>query len=706
MFEDLNNPELQPAKINPRSIKEINISEQLRTRLYQMFMQEEKQYCKVWGTTSLVQTDKAYVFFANQWLYLAVLCKKYAQALYKYCEFFDQKMRPDADVMNCIKSQNYSGSSYTGLFDTAEDREYMKRFISGDTDFRPGKNLVNSGEKIRSCKDVFGSCVLAKLNVPNASSAYLGNLIYYLSKRPTLYDELEKEINGQMTSGEQELQLPGGVKDCAKAIVDYIYKLDGFNSIKERFEINEQFIKINTNNANGLLLDGNWLRYMFARPSSVMYNNDAREGKPRVFDDEYQINIGGVEYKCKLTTEWVGSDIKEDAQGNNYLQALIKLVGYYYSDSLEIEEKDGGYFLRILKQKFLKSDLPEALQSEFAGRYITSLLAKPFVILTGNSGTGKTRVAKQLSEYLERTIDGRKNWLIVPVGADWTDNTKLLGFFNPLEGKYVSTPVLDFILDACKNPDVPYFLILDEMNLSHVERYFSDFLSAMESDEEIPLYKSPEGKDNGEKPNEEIPENIKLPGNLFVTGTVNIDETTYMFSPKVLDRANVVEFRPEMDDVLSLMTGAGNTDNVCQADFGIAEGFLDLAHEIRSGVCNVEPNGLELVREFLEGIYESLQECGFEFAFRTVKEMRLYLSAAYELQKKDFNLARAMDEQIVQKVLPKIYGDRKQVGELLDALEGKCQMGIGDPAEEMTLSLMKIGQMKKRLDKYQYTSFM
>ena len=143
-----------------------------------------------------------------------------------------------------------------------------------------------------------------------------------------------------------------------------------------------------------------------------------------------------------------------------------------------------------MKKEFLISDLPDVFDSVFAERYITSLLTKPFVILTGNSGTGKTRIAKQFSQYLERTIDGKRNWLIVPVGADWTDNTKMLGFYNPLEEKYVSTPTLDFILQAIKNPTVPYFLILDEMNLSHVERYFSDFLSAMESDEEIPLYKS------------------------------------------------------------------------------------------------------------------------------------------------------------------------------------------------------------------------
>lgn len=705
MFADLNSPALQPESIKAGLIPEITICEGLRMKLDEMFSQEEKAYRKIWGTTSVVQTDKSYVFFSNQWLYLAVMCKKYAQALYQYCDFFDNHMRADTDVMNCVKAQDYSGSAYVNLFDSDDDREYMKKFINGDPEFRPGKNLVNTGDKIRSCKDIFGSCVLAKMDVPYASSAYLGNLVYYLAKRPALYDELEIEISGQTEVLDSVIKLPAVVKDCAKAIVDYIYKLDEFESIVERIEVMDQSVKINTGNTNGLLPEGNWLRYMFVRPSSGMFDSESSSDKTRVFDTEYLIKVNDKEYRCKLTTEWVGTEITEGAQGNNYLQALIKLVGRYYSDVLEIKEEGGIYYLHVVKREFLISDLPDAFDSVFAERYITSLLTKPFVILTGNSGTGKTRIAKQFSQYLERTIDGKRNWLIVPVGADWTDNTKMLGFYNPLEAKYVSTPILDFILQAIKNPTVPYFLVLDEMNLSHVERYFSDFLSAMESDEEIPLYKVSSEKVKDEEETS-IPEKIRLPKNLFVTGTVNIDETTYMFSPKVLDRSNVVEFKPEKEAVLSLITGSIDVNDVSRAGNGVAEGFINLAAMIRNGVCNVGQLKLKHVLEFLDSIYEELQESGFEFAYRTVKEIRQYFAAACELQKEEFNLTRTMDEQIVQKILPKIYGDRKQIGELLNTLEEKCQRGIEGDSEEMTLSLKKIEQMKKRLDKYQYASFM
>ena len=442
----------------------------------------------------------------------------------------------------------------------------------------------------------------------------------------------------------------------------------------------------------------------------------------------------------------------------------------------------------------------------FERRYINSLLAKPFVILAGNSGTGKTRIAckfakqysvsipdyskslKDLCKYIlehdydmngvrlrsvsdtavevyntknkyicisfgiiqeyidwyaqngiasnpvrsdmqeQGLYDGQSyswdtthiekiakfvldyenkerkgvytsNHLLIPVGADWTDNTKILGYFNPLandgKGEYVKTEILEFIETASENPEIPFFLILDEMNLSHVERYFSDFLSAMESGEPILLYKRPEGCECT------IPEKITLPKNLFITGTVNIDETTYMFSPKVLDRANVIEFKPEMNDVLNSLFETSSGDDDKTAEPGVAEGFMQLANEIRSGEIpeEVQPI-LNDIKPILESFYTELEKCGFEFAYRTVKEIRLYAIAAYKTAEGEKpTAAEIADIQILQKILPKIHGNKKQIGSLLDELEKLCE------EKDLPNSLAKIRQMKDKLNRFQYASF-
>ena len=340
--------------------------------------------------------------------------------------------------------------------------------------------------------------------------------------------------------------------------------------------------------------------------------------------------------------------------------------------------------------------------SKLSTRYILSLLAKPFSILTGNSGTGKTRIALRFAKYLEKQTDTEiTNTLLIPVGADWTDNTKILGYFNPLandgKGEYVKSEILSFLELAKENPSIPFFLILDEMNLSHVERYFSDFLSAMESGELILLYKKPEDCECV------VPEKITLPKNLFVTGTVNIDETTYMFSPKVLDRANVIEFKPEMKDVLDNLISGASSDEQKTAESGVAEGFMELANKIRNGdVPDELKNELEKIKPVLESIYKILEKSGFEFAYRTAKEIRLYAIASYETceDKSQFNINSVIDQQIVQKILPKIHGNKKQIGSMLVELKTELENN-----EDFELSQEKVSSMIDKLEKYQYASF-
>lgn len=704
MFADLLLEEIQPREIDVKNIPDIELTESLEYDLQKMLEEEEGSFSKVSDRTSVVQTDKNYVFFSNQWLYLAVLCKKYAESLKPYGDFFDNKIRGNQHVMSALVKKDFADADWIELIPEQVDRERMIKFIEADSTYRPGKALLN-GDKARSIKDIFGSCILKKIAVPDASSAYLGNLIYYLAKRPDLYDRLEKEVTFQIGNAGNAKKLSRITKDCARQIIDVIYNIDKFEKIKSLLDINEKNVKVNISRTGGLLPAGNFLRYLFARPNSDLYAGDS--DKARVFvDKEYTISFETENVECRLTTEWVDSEIAEGGNGN-YLKALIAIVNEYYKENIEVKTILGERYLYMIKEKFELQDLPEVLKTDFARRYITSLLAKPFVILTGNSGTGKTRISKQFAEYLEwNSDDGKKNWVIIPVGADWTDNTKILGYYNPLaedgKGKYEKTKIVELIEEANRHKEIPYFVILDEMNLSHVERYFSDFLSHMETPDTPFELEGYTGR-------------LDYPENMFVVGTVNIDETTYMFSPKVLDRANVIEFKPQKEDVFKVFSAVGTVGKMVSVNDGSAQAFLKLAKEIRTGKFAVDEDlthyytdvdgdftgsNLDYVEGVFSDIYEIVQKYDFEFAFRTVKEIRNYIAAAYELlEKTEFDLNKIIDEQLLQKILPKIHGNKKEIGQMLDELTGLCDK------YSLVLSKKKIEQMKGKLAKVQYASF-
>jgi len=339
---------------------------------------------------------------------------------------------------------------------------------------------------------------------------------------------------------------------------------------------------------------------------------------------------------------------------------------------------------------------------------IRSLAAKPFVILTGNSGTGKTKLAELFAQWL---CGEEKNRIaLIPVGADWTDNRNVLGFVNhirlvkplrePVEVPvYQTTGILDLLLDATVQPSLPFFLILDEMNLSHVERYFADFLSAMESRKgELHLHR--EGRNLPRKSGgpADVPEILDFPLNVFVIGTVNIDETTYMFSPKVLDRANVIEFRVGAGAPKSFLeSGCKPVASINLAPPGYAGAFLALSHRVRglngcpsltlenSSLSADAKKSLENCYKVIGELFAVMQKCNHEFAFRSMAEMVRFLAVDYELasdsEKVNWDGAAALDTQILQKILPKLHGSKRKIGALLAALAIYCDTGEKTDAE-------------------------
>lgn len=373
-----------------------------------------------------------------------------------------------------------------------------------------------------------------------------------------------------------------------------------------------------------------------------------------------------------------------------------------------------------------------------------SLAAKGFVIITGPSGTGKSRSGLQLGQAIANVLSDSDDELdpsfeLIPVGADWTDDRPILGYRNPFgpprvveedtkndnDGedatltyeRYEVPRALRLLLRAAdpERSGIPHILILDEMNLSHVERYFGPFLSIMEAnrslneDERISLlpledlellsetldYENPSSLEaTAAKRLVDAGRGLVYPDNLLIIGTVNVDETTYMFSPKVLDRAHVIELSTVQP---SKYIGSEETDteNISPQ---LAVEILTESFEIRrSGQLDrtapadlldavIDEIGLgagefgrilKTISTCLDGCYKILRPVGFPFGYRAINEIFAYLAVWFLAQNRlgksqeesMESWPRALDKAIVQKAIPKIHGSRRQLGDSLAALE-------------------------------------
>lgn len=347
------------------------------------------------------------------------------------------------------------------------------------------------------------------------------------------------------------------------------------------------------------------------------------------------------------------------------------------------------------------------LSEGMIGRLAASLLTKRFLILTGLSGSGKSKLAHAFAAWI---AESDAQYRVVAVGADWTTNENLLGYQDALQPKIYRKPTngaLDLMLRARDDAERPYFLILDEMNLSHVERYFADMLSAIESGEPIALHSATEDLPGGDGDTLHVPPRLSLPKNLFIVGTVNVDETTYMFSPKVLDRANVIEFRATDEQIGAFMDnpqpirmealahkGAGYGAAFVAASAGEAPKLADLP-------TTIHPNGAQCAADLkarLVEAFKALAPIGAEFGFRTAFEISRFVAFHATLTGPGWQFSDALDAQVYQKLMPKLHGSERRLGPVLKALEEFCT------AQGCTTSLVKIRRMQDRL-KDGFTSF-
>lgn len=394
-------------------------------------------------------------------------------------------------------------------------------------------------------------------------------------------------------------------------------------------------------------------------------------------------------------------------------------------------------FEKIPRQSYQTENI-----SDLYRPFITAIKSKPFLLLAGISGTGKSRIVRELARacWVEGSEEYKaqkpKNFEMVQVKPNWHDSSELIGYVSRVSGSpmFVAGDFLKFVAKAWENLDVPYFLCLDEMNLAPVEQYFAEYLSVVESrkcqeDGTITtdpiLEKSKEDwyrvltaelTDDEDVRTRFLNDGICIPQNLIVVGTVNMDETTFSFSRKVLDRAMTIEMN-EVDlygglDSQYEKIGKLEAGNL----IGTAVEGVDV-YQDNKAVCDMALKYLEAVNIELEGTL-------FKVAYRTRNEFLLYVANNLPYNKdkdgndleQNFVIARALDEITSMKILSRIEGDETKIGKLLDKLsttigeqlkvvsEKEYSAKKDDGENVYSVSLAKLEEMKKRLESG-YTSF-
>ncbi len=475
MFIDLTDRNIQPSGINS-DVPEIELSDSLRNKL-QTMLENEDGFAHVYSATSVVKTDNNYVFFSNHWYYLSVLCRKYAEALYPYCIFFDERIRNNSEIVNDLANEKYDNEEFSKLFSDPEDRDRMIKFIKGDTDFRPGKALLNirDGNRvaIRSCRDIFGSCVLKKIAVPDASSAYFGNVVYYLSKHSDLYEELDKEINGFLKE---------------KTGIETAQNLKYITGIKEDRPRN---------------------RIIFGAPGT---------GKSFTLNKERK--------------ELLGADNETDYERVTFHPdySYANFVGTYkpvmVSNRKTAADKDTDYVISVLNDNGRTAqEKYDLLFERFKDDGLTRL---PVLLGLYTDEMFKTRKQDGTDAAGDNSVERNhgkaiRKYVSLLTGQETSSD---------IAYEYVPGPFMRVYVNALKsartaNPK-PYLLVIEEINRANVAAVFGDIFQLLDRDEnevsEYPIQASEDikkylAKELGGEPGDY--DKIKIPDNMFIWATMN-----------------------------------------------------------------------------------------------------------------------------------------------------------------------------------------
>ena len=447
----------------------------------------------------------------------------------------------------------------------------------------------------------------------------------------------------------------------------------------------------------------------------------------------------------------------EDYSGTQY--HAFRTMKYYemYLDILA----DSDFRSNIDKNKKDRLEVASANIGSSENNYLRAMRTKPFLLLAGISGTGKSRIVKQMAfdscpdvSDLQKDSTSPGNYCLIEVKPNWHDSTELLGYESKIGGDhYVLTPFVKFLVKAMLYRNVPFFVCLDEMNLAPVEQYFAEFLSVLESRTKInghivsePLIKadifrkynlqkslfSKGGNSNtylgahstiepqadygieNEVYQTLTEQGLRIPENVIIIGTVNMDETTHQFSRKVIDRAMTIEMNlpdgtdEEGNEINPFKAFFDNNSELAYREDPTSQSLYlatetkasDVVNRLSQDNAEKTERLKERVAEFLSNLNSTLEGTPFKVAYRVQNELLLYFYQLW-LENKEAHwrdiLATSIDQILMMKVLPRIEGDDELLEKPLERLISFC--------EPYPNASKKLLEMQARLKQSRFASF-
>ncbi len=427
-----------------------------------------------------------------------------------------------------------------------------------------------------------------------------------------------------------------------------------------------------------------------------------------------KIDSGDKSYDagCVFSKAYRIDTLPQDEELISDLKAFIEVYKSYYlslnksGDGYSGQEETGNVNIDLSTKELIQHIKKYIASQGFTyddsliKNFYLSLKSKPFVILAGTSGTGKTKLVQWFAEAIGAY------YKLVSVRPDWSDGSDLFGHVN-LSGELVPGPVCDCFKYANGHRNKPVFLCLDEMNLARVEYYFSDFLSVIESRKR---------ENNGNIVTGPIAQfKDGIPDNLYIIGTVNMDETTFPFSKKVLDRANTIEF-----NYVDLTPKFNSTPEIIEK-LDLDNSVLRTDHLVLLNDCVDEKEYVSKICKWLQDLNEKLSLANEHIGYRVRDEIVFYMLNNKRAGMLIENELEAFDYEILQKILPRIQGSSAAIKNLLIDLFIYCGnnipkldkngTGLGTQMENLVSttvypqSAKKIAYMMKRYEEDGFTSY-